>query len=189
MLTALLTSFGSVFMAELGDKTQLVTLSLSSRYPPAHVLGGAMLALVILVSLAVALGSVIYAFVPFSVITIVSGAFFIMMGIWNYIQPEGGEGQKKLSGSGFAQAFGVTLIAEMGDKTQLAVLMLSASFGSPWAVLLGSILAMLANHTLAAFLGSKLLVLVPPHLLRIGTTAIFLMVGLGVLYLGITNGE
>ena len=53
MFTAAATAFLSVFIAEFGDKTQLVSLTLASRYPPLQVLAGAMLALALVLGLAV----------------------------------------------------------------------------------------------------------------------------------------
>jgi len=189
MFTAFITAFSSVLVAEMGDKTQLVTLTMSSQYSPWKVLGGVMLAMTVLISLAVAVGNVLYEFIPLFIITAVSGSFFILMGVWIYLQPqnvgqEGGPG-----GSGFNQAFGVTLVAEMGDKTQMAVLLLAASFGAPFMVLLGSILAMLVNHSLAAFLGSRLLVLLPEHLVKSGTAVLFVLIGIIVLFYGLAEGS
>lgn len=184
MFTAFLTAFASVFIAELGDKTQLVTLSLSSRFPPVHVLGGAMLALVILISLAVGLGNVIYNYVPLEIISLVSGFFFIIMGVWIYLQPAEKPRQKELSKSGFNQAFVITLLAEMGDKTQMAVLLLAASLGAPLAVLLGAILAMLLIHSISVFLGSRFLVKLPQRVLKVGAALLFIVIGLLVIIIG-----
>jgi len=190
MITAFLTAFASVFIAELGDKTQLVTLSLSSRYPPLQVLSGAMLALIVLISLAVGLGNVIYTYVPLQVITLVSGAFFIIMGVWIYLQPAERPSQEgKASRSGFTQAFVVTLLAEMGDKTQMAVLLLAASLGAPLAVFLGAVLAMLVIHSVSVFLGSRFLARLPQRWLKAGAGLLFVVIGISVLILGILEGN
>lgn len=184
MLTAFFTAFASVFIAELGDKTQLVTLSLSSRYPPLQVLAGAMTALVILIGLAVGLGNVIYTYIPLQVVTLVSGVFFIVMGVWIYLQPSEKPHQESISHSGFRQAFIITLMAEMGDKTQMAVLLLAAGLGAPLAVLLGSISAMLVVHSLSVFLGSKFLVHLPRHMLKTGAAVLFVIIGVSLMVWG-----
>ena len=70
MLAAALTAFVSVFIAEFGDKTQLVSLSLACRYPPLQVLAGALLALAAVLGLAVGAGGLIAAYIPAVVIAL-----------------------------------------------------------------------------------------------------------------------
>jgi len=68
MLAAALAAFVTVFVAELGDKTQLVTLTMACRYPPRQVLAGAMVALAAVIGLAVAVGGFLAAQLPQSLI-------------------------------------------------------------------------------------------------------------------------
>jgi putative Ca2+/H+ antiporter (TMEM165/GDT1 family) len=80
-----------------------------------------------------------------------------------------------------ASAFGAILVAEMGDKTQIAALALAAGHSSRLAVFLGAALALVAATAIAVLVGDGLARLVPPLLLRRLAGAVF--VGLGLLYL------
>lgn len=79
---AFLVSFATIFIAELGDKTQLATLSFASRgMPPASVFAGSALALVAAAGLGTLAGAALSQFISERVLTTVAGAFFIVMGI------------------------------------------------------------------------------------------------------------
>ena len=82
--------------------------------------------------------------------------------------------------------FSTVFIAELGDKTQLATLLLSAQSGSPWLVFLGAALALICSSLVGVLLGQWLARTLPPQ--RIETMAGVLMVGLG-LWLGIQAGR
>lgn len=180
MLAAILAAFVSIFIAECGDKTQLVTLSMASRYPPLQVLSGALLALFLVLSLAVGAGGFFAARIPRPVIILVSGVFFVFMGFYTLFKREQ-EGISGVERAGFYRTFGAVILAEMGDKTQLTALLLAASSGRPLAVLTGGMLAMAANHSLAVFLGARFISRLDPYCLRIGTAALFILLGLAMI--------
>lgn len=83
----------------------------------------------------------------------------------------------------FGTAFGLVFLAELGDKTQLATMMLSARSGSPGTVFFGAILAMVINVGLAAVLGAAVIRVVPQEYIRYGAGALFLALG-GLILLG-----
>ncbi|MCW5570604.1 MAG: TMEM165/GDT1 family protein [Steroidobacteraceae bacterium] len=76
--------FGTVFMAELGDKTQLATLLYASeeRFGRAHVFVAAALALVVSTALAVLAGSLVSKFIPVRTLQFVAGLGFVVIGVW-----------------------------------------------------------------------------------------------------------
>jgi putative Ca2+/H+ antiporter (TMEM165/GDT1 family) len=74
-------------------------------------------------------------------------------------------------------------LAELGDKTQMAALLLSAHFGRPVAVFAGAMAAMFLNHALAVFLGKRFLSRVAPRVLKIVTALLFIGIGLVMLLL------
>ncbi|MAV12464.1 MAG: hypothetical protein CL861_03260 [Cyanobium sp. MED843] len=82
--------------------------------------------------------------------------------------------------------FSTVFIAELGDKTQLATLLLSAQSGSPWLVFLGAALALICSSLVGVLLGQWLAQTLPPQ--RIESMAGVLMVGLG-LWLGVQAGR
>ena len=75
-------AFLATFIAEMGDKTQLVTLTMSSRSSPRQVFLGAMLALALVTGLGVALGELVAGLFPAHLVALASGIFFLFMGIY-----------------------------------------------------------------------------------------------------------
>jgi Ca2+/H+ antiporter, TMEM165/GDT1 family len=177
LLAAAFAAFVTVFIAEFGDKSQLVCLSMACRYPPLHVLAGAMTAMAVVLSLGVAAGGLIYAFIPHALVATIAGLFFIAMGLLNYLH-KSKPPDATCTRDGFLHTMVLIFVAEFGDKTQLATLLLVASLGYPAAVFSGALLAMFLNHLLAVYLGSRIISRVSPLILRIGTSALFILVGL-----------
>lgn len=82
-----------------------------------------------------------------------------------------------------ASAFGLVFLAELGDKTQLATMMLAARAESPVNVFLGAMLAMLVNVSLAVIVGSVLVRVIPEDYIRYGAGLLFFVLG-GLMLLG-----
>ncbi len=177
MFAAAAAAFIAIFVAEFGDKTQLVTLTMACRYPPLQVLTGAMVALAAVIGLAVGAGELLSAAVPQSLLTIISGLFFIGIGLFTYLRREPPEVEAPAK-DGFLQTLGMVFIAEFGDKTQLAAVFLVASLGYPWAVFTGAMVAMFFNHLLAVYLGSCFISRVNPLFLKRGTAGLFVVIGM-----------
>jgi len=179
VLSTLITAFITIFVAEFGDKTQLVSLTMASRYPPLQVLGGALSALFLVLTLAIGAGKFIAVYLPPPVLAACSGGLFVIMGLYTALHRE--QASDLPSGkTGFYQTLGMVFLAELGDKTQLAAMLLAANLGRPLIVLLGSMLAMAANHALAIFLGARFLSCLNPRYLKISTSILFIVIGLGL---------
>ena len=177
MIAAAVTAFIAVFVAEFGDKSQLVCMAMACRYPPLHVLAGSMTAMALLMGIAVAVGDLAALAIPHALVAVIAGLFFVATGIFSYLRHNG----KSREDSGKAGFFHTTLmifVAEFGDKTQLATLFLAASFGYPLAVFAGALLAMLLNNLFAVYLGSRFIARINPRYLRVGTSALFILIGL-----------
>ncbi len=182
LLTAALTAFITVLIAEFGDKSQLVCLAMASRYPPLQVLAGAIAALALVVGLGVWVGGFLYAYLPHTILALLAGLAFITIGIYSYLRRE--EMAKECSGrDGFFQTMAMIFIAEFGDKTQLAVLLLVANFGYPLAVFGGAMLAMLLNQLVAVYLGSQFFSRLNSRHLKVGSALLFIIIGLGMIIL------
>ncbi len=177
MLAAAAAAFITIFIAEFGDKTQLVSMAMACRYPPLQVLAGAMIALAVVLGLAVGVGAFLAAAVPHTLVAVISGLVFIAIGIFSYLRR--GDQEKECTGrDGFLQTMFMVFVAEFGDKTQLAALFLAASLGYPLAVFGGAMAAMLFNHILAVYLGSRFISRIKPRYLKIGTAFLFISIGL-----------
>lgn len=177
MIAAAVAAFLAVFVAEFGDKSQLVTLTMACRYPPLQVLAGAMLAFAVVVGLAVGVGGIVASYVPHTLAAILSGAFFIAVGIFTYYRKK--EHNEACEGkAGFFQTLTMVFFAEFGDKTQLAAMFLAASLGYPLAVFAGAMMALLINQILAVYLGSQFIARINPRYIRIGSAVLFVTIGL-----------
>ncbi len=177
MLAAAGAAFLTVFVAEFGDKSQLVCLTMACRYPPLQVLAGALTAMALVLGLAAGIGNLVADAIPHTLIAIISGVFFIGAGIFTWLRGE----QKPEEGSGsggYFQTLGMIFLAEFGDKTQLVVLFLTASLGYPFAVFGGAMAAMFVNHVLAIYLGYRFVSRLKPEYIKAGATIIFIAIGL-----------
>jgi len=188
-LTAFLTAFILVTIAEMADKTQLLTLSLSCRYPARRVLVGVALAIAVLNLFAVVVGAVAGRFIPVTAVKIGAGALFLAFGLWSLlakekVQPE--EDSKVKNGRYVVLAVtGAFLLAEIGDKTQLATLSLGARFdGSVWdslGVWLGASVGMILANVLAVVVGHFAGRRIPAKLMKRISAVLFIGFGIWTL--------
>ena len=177
-MIALWSSFIVVALAEMGDKTQLVALTLAARYRrPWTVMLGILLATVVNHALAASLGGWVADVLPRSWLAWTLGLGFIAFGFWTLV-PDGAAapGGQPRRGPLLTSAV-VFFVAEMGDKTQLATLALGARFDSTVMVTAGTTLGMLVADGLAVFAGDRLTAIVPMRTLRWIAAALFFAFG------------
>ncbi|HRD49940.1 MAG: TMEM165/GDT1 family protein [Candidatus Competibacter sp.] len=170
------TAFGLIALAELGDKTQLVCMTLAARHPPAPVLIGAVLAFAVLNLLAVLFGASIAAWVPEWVTAALVAVLFAVFGwrAWREADAETVKVEEKSGRSVLLSAFALIFLAELGDKTQLAVAGL-ASTQAALPVWIGGTLGLAATSTLGVLAGRTVLQRLPMHLLHRASGALFLL--------------
>lgn len=174
-LAAFAVAFGLVFLAELGDKTQLVIVGLASKGRPVRVVAGAAAAFLVLTALAVAVGEALGRWVPGTVVALVGGALFLLFGV--LVLRGRDEEAGPVRRTGLLPAFGLVLVAELGDKTQLATAALAARSGAPVETGLGAFLALMGSTLAAALLGGWLARKVRPAVLRGAAGILFLAMG------------
>ena len=194
--------FGLVFIAELGDKTQLAVVTQTCKYRrPWTVFLGASAALGAVTALGVLGGRALGRLIPEDLLRFLAALAFVVMAL--LIARDAAEEDSGLSqracpdvcndgGSAssdasllpmwnwrvFAATFGLLFLAEMGDKTQLAVLSLSGKHGDAWAVFGGGAAA-LATVTAVAVAGGRFLCrVVPQRLLLWLSAAAFTVIGI-----------
>jgi len=178
-----LSSLFLVTLAELGDKTQLLVLSLATRYKPAKVLAGVFIAIFFLQLLAVVVGSAISGLMPMRYLQIIVALSFIGFGIWMFRgdteDEEDGEKFKKTRSYGVIAAIAVAFfIAELGDKTQLATISLAASHQSFMGVWFGSTLGMFLADGVAVMIGMLAGKKLPQEKIKYVSAGIFMLFGL-----------
>jgi len=183
-----LLAFFTTLLAELGDKTQLVTLMLASSYPPRQVLAGALGALAAITLLAVLLGELLAELLPAEVTLFASGIFFLAIGLWLLLKTKTPEEKvRKPPGAIVLHTFLLVFFAEVGDKTQLTAVALSAATGAPLSVFLGAMGGQLINHGAAAYLGARFLARLPHSYVRLVSAVLFLLFGLLFLFLALRS--
>jgi putative Ca2+/H+ antiporter (TMEM165/GDT1 family) len=199
--SAFITTFGLVFVAELGDKTQLAVVTQTCKHRrPWAVFLGASLALTAVTALGVVGGRVLGQIVLPSLLRGIAALAFIVMGILVGQQAARARPGQSLAaacddtedqeveagcasnGSSGWKAFGSTLgllfLAELGDKTQLTVLGLAGRYGSPWLVFLAGAAALTAITALGVVGGQGLCRLIPERLVLWASAAAFVVMGL-----------
>tara|TARA_R110002095_G_scaffold185075_2_gene162310 strand:- start:429 stop:1028 length:600 start_codon:yes stop_codon:yes gene_type:complete len=178
-------SFALIFLAEFGDKSQLVCMTLAAKHRPWPVLLGAVIAFALLNLLAVLFGSVVAAWIPEFWLALIVAALFGFFGIQSLLFDEGDEDDEdtpaRSSHSLFITALLMIFVAEFGDKTQLAVAGLASTYhGLP--VWLGSTLALVATTALGVIAGQRLLKRLPLGLIHKVSGVMFLLLALLALY-------
>ena len=179
MLQTILSSFLLVALSEMGDKTQLLALSLAARFKkPWPVMGGILVATLLNHSLASYAGNWISSVFHPDLLRYLLGVSFIVFGLWTLF-PDAMVKKEEASDAGaFLTAAFLFFLAEMGDKTQLVTVALSARYHSVFSVTAGTTLGMLASDSLAVFLGEKLAEKFPMVWIRRVAAALFFLFGL-----------
>jgi Ca2+/H+ antiporter, TMEM165/GDT1 family len=172
-------AFVVVFLAELGDKTQLVALTLAGRYPALKVLAVLGAAIALLQTLSVTAGALISEAVPERATEAGAGLLFLGFAVWTWRTAAEEEDELADGAAGRAGLVSVAVaffLAELGDKTMLTTAGLAADRGAV-PVWIGSFAAMLAATALAVLAGQSLLRRVRPVVLRRVGAIAFAVVG------------
>jgi len=178
-LTPLLTTFGLIALAEFGDKTQLTVIALSARYDRKKVFAGVVLAFVVVTGLGVLVGEGLLRLIPENIIKIIAGLMFIIFGITMLRSDEDSEednNSKVLNP--FISTFSMIALAEMGDKTQLSAITLSAKYNSPYLVFTGAVLALVVISLIGVLAGKKLCETMPISRIKLGAGVMFVLFGI-----------
>ncbi|MEO5378372.1 MAG: TMEM165/GDT1 family protein [Magnetococcus sp. DMHC-6] len=168
-ITPTVTTFGLIFLAELGDKTQLVCMTLAARHRPMPVIIGAISAFIALNTLAVVFGAGLSEWIPEKVLAAIVALLFAVFGILSLRSQKEEEGdeevQEKSGKSVIFTTFMMIFLAEMGDKTQIAVAGLASTL-PVIPVWIGGTIALSASSVLGVLAGRKLLTRIPLHRLQ-----------------------
>lgn len=168
----------AIAAAELGDKTQISILLLSSKTKKhLQLLLGVMLAFLIVDGIAIAAGSWITTVIPTNVLKIVSGAVFIIFGIFMLINKRGGEESKTYDKSPFISAFLLIFLTEWGDKTQIVAALFATKFNA-LMVLVGTILALTILSVIAVYFGKFISERIDKKLITKVAGTVFIIMGL-----------
>ena len=176
-LSVSFSAFTLIALAEIGDKSQLVCMTLAARHRHWPVLLGAGVAFLLLNTLAVVFGAGIAAWIPERVmagIVAVLFAAFAFHVLFNHGEGETEDVADKPGHGVFMTTLLMILVAEFGDKTQIAVAGLASSL-EPVAVWVGASVALIAISALGVWAGRTVLQRLPLHWLHRVSGGIFLL--------------
>lgn len=176
-MEALIISTLAVTVAEIGDKTQLLTLFLITRFKrPWPIIMGILAATLVNHGLSAWFGDWLAGLVDGSALDWILGISFLLMAGWLLIPDKDDSADSRFLGLG---AFGATLVlfflAEIGDKTQVATVLLAARFDELWAVIIGTTLGMLAANLPVIWGGQWLLQRLPMRWVHLAAAALFVI--------------
>jgi Ca2+/H+ antiporter, TMEM165/GDT1 family len=186
--TVFFTTFGIIFLAELGDKTQLTAMTLALRYPWRQVFIGIAVAFALLNLGAVLVGKFLFAYLPLFWTRLVSAGLFLFFGVTTlrakgYSDEEEEAEERRLGRAGpVVTSFVMILLAELGDKTQLVTASLAAQHDASLAVFAGSTLALWSVSLVGIFAGRQLTRAIPLTYLHKGAGFLFLLFGAVILW-------
>ena len=180
-------AFGAIFVAEFGDKSQLLILAFATRYAARPVVLGLVLAAAIIQGASVAIGAVAGAALPTTAVAVVSGIAFLAVAAWT-LRGEDDEdevtdaaGAGRLAGAGLVLTVaGAFILSELGDKTMLATFALAATQG-PLPTWIGSTAGEVAANLVAVVVGRQVGNRLPQRAVRLGSAALFAVAGIVVL--------
>ncbi len=191
MLSALLLSFAVIFVAELGDKSQLMAMTFALRYRWYIVIGGITVATTVVHLFSVAVGHFLGVSLPTAAISIVGGLAFVFFGLWTLrgdsLSDDEGAKASTITRSAFLAIASAFFLAELGDKTMLATVTLATD--NNWVgVWIGSTVGMVAADALAIVVGAVLGKHMPERVIRYGAAVLFFVFGAMLFFEGLMPG-
>lgn len=182
--SVLASTFGLIFLAELGDKTQLTAMALALRYPWKRIFIGIAAAFLLLNIAAVAVGRILFMVLPLFWVTLVSALLFFYFGystLRHACDADDEEVESPKAADAVRTAFIMIFMAELGDKTQLVTASQAArhsgSIPALLSVLTGSTLALWAVSLIGIFAGKQLVKFIPVCWIHRTAGAMFLVFG------------
>ena len=180
-LAATALSFAVIFVAELGDKSQLMALTFATRFKTWPVLIGITVATALVHLASVGIGYGLGAALPTDWISLVAGLAFLVFGAWTLrgdrLTEEEQDKAELATGSAILAVGGAFFLAELGDKTMLATITLATQHGwlGTWV---GSTVGMVAADALAILVGRLLGRHLPEKVIKYGAAALFAIFGI-----------
>ena len=179
-LLPLISSFGIIALAELGDKTQVTIMCLSANKRVKSVFVGAIVAFALVDGISALIGGTIAAFIPTQWVGIGAGVAFLVFGVYSLLSKTE-EVKVNNSSLNIARSFSLIALMELGDKTQLSVIALAAEYDAPLMVFIGVMFALALLTIIGILVGSVISRFVPMKYIKVGSSLVFIL--FGVLFL------
>ena len=177
-----------VAIAEIGDKTQLLALLLAARFRrPWPIIAGIFVATVLNHALAGWLGALVASHLTPDVLRWIVAVSFAAIGLWT-LKPDKLDDDERLPARGAFIATTIAFfIAEIGDKTQIATVVLAAKSPLLWPVVLGTTIGMLLANVPVVLLGSRFAAKLPLKAARMAAAVLFLALAAWVAVRGMST--
>jgi putative Ca2+/H+ antiporter (TMEM165/GDT1 family) len=188
-VVAVAVAFGAIFVAEMGDKSQLMALAFATRFRAGAILLGIAIATAAVHAVSVGIGAILQLSLPTRAINVAAGLLFFGFAAWTLrgdtLSRADEERVARAGGrSAVAAASLAFFLSELGDKTMLATITLATTYG-PFGVWLGSTLGMVAADALAIVVGRALGTRLPEQAIRIGAAVLFVLFGVALILDGL----
>lgn len=185
----ILIAFLTVFLAEMGDKTQLLALAFASKYRIKPVLVGVFFGSLLNHAIAIVFASVVSKYSAIGRLRLAAALMFIVFGLFSLkldyeeIDEDNTEDEPKTSSLGAIMTVATAFfLGELGDKTQLTTMTVALTSSYPCLILVGSTLAMIAVSLIGILAGKMLGKKIPENTMRLFAACIFLLFGFVGLY-------
>jgi len=182
MVTELVQAFILIFIAELGDKSQILAMTFATKYKLKYVAIGVFLGIFLNHAIAVLFGSSLGLVFNSLQLNLISALIFLGFGFWSLLDKDGTDIEKKVKFGPIITISIAFFIGELGDKTQFATIALASQANFPQWVLVGTVSAMMTSSMLGILIGFKLGEKVPDFYMKVVSAVLF--VGYGVVQLG-----
>jgi len=182
LVAATAVAFGAIFVAEMGDKSQLMALTFATRFRAVSILVGISIATALVHAVSVGVGALLQVSLPTRVINIAAGVLFLGFGAWTLrgdtlTEAERAKAERTGGRGAVVTASTAFFLAELGDKTMLATITLATDHGwlGTW---IGSTLGMVAADALAIVVGRALGKRLPEKVIAYGAATLFFVFGI-----------
>lgn len=179
-MSEFLKAFFLIFMAEMGDKTQIMAMAFATQYTVRSILSGVFIGAFLNHGIAIVLGAMFLSKIPMDILQLIAGGLFIFFGLMS-LKLDDEEGEEEIKKKAYGAVVTVALaffLGELGDKTQLTAMTLGSESVSPFLTLLGTSAGMVVVSSFGIFIGSKLGDKIPEHFMKMGAFLVFMTFGL-----------
>jgi putative Ca2+/H+ antiporter (TMEM165/GDT1 family) len=178
-MNALLHSFSLVALAEIGDKTQLLSILLAAKFKRFWpIFFGILFATLLNHGASAWIGEFVASYITPNLIAKISAILFIAIGFWILVPDKEPEANDEVKFNAFFASFIMFFIAEIGDKTQFATITLGAEYNDLFMVTVGTTIGMMAANVPAILFGENILRVIPMNFFRYAASLMF--IGFGV---------
>jgi Ca2+/H+ antiporter, TMEM165/GDT1 family len=186
-MDALLVSTGTVALAEIGDKTQLLALLLAARFKrPWPIVAGILVATLLNHALAAWFGALVAEWLKPEVLRWLVAASFVAVALWT-LKPDKVDEDTPLPAYGAFVATALAFfVAEIGDKTQIATVLLAARYDALMQIVVGTTLGMLVANVPVVLLGARFANRLPLRAARLVASAVFALLAGWVVWHGLS---